>query len=64
MTKIYVVKGRAKIGLKWERFEKTVNADGKERATDIAMSLLGGSHKVKRFQIKIESVEESQVSGQ
>lgn len=64
MSKTYVVKGRAKIGIKWERFEKTVKAEKKERATDIAMSLLGGSHRVKRFQIKIESVEESPVSGQ
>ncbi|MBM5805599.1 MAG: 50S ribosomal protein L18a [Candidatus Verstraetearchaeota archaeon] len=64
MSKNFVVKGRAKIGLKWERFEKIVAADRKERAVDKALSTLGGSHRVKRHQIKIDSVVEQLVSKQ
>jgi len=64
MSKNFVVKGKAKIGLKWERFKKIVAADRKERAVDKALSILGGSHGIKRHQIKIDSVEEQPVSKQ
>ena len=64
MSKNFIVKGRAKIGIKWEKFEKNVNATGKERAVDTALSIMGGSHAIKRNQIKIESVEEAPVAEQ
>jgi ribosomal protein L20A (L18A) len=59
MSKSFIVKGKAKIGIKWEKFEKTVVANTKERAQDVALCTMGGNHKVKRFEIKVESVEES-----
>ncbi|MDD1766785.1 MAG: hypothetical protein LUQ00_02585 [Candidatus Methanomethyliaceae archaeon] len=62
MSKNYVVKGKAKIGIKWEKFEKNLVASRKELAVEKALSILGGSHKLKRHQIKIDSVEELQVS--
>jgi ribosomal protein L20A (L18A) len=64
MSKNFVVKGKAKIGLKWEKFEKSVTANRKELAVEKALSILGGSHKLKRYQIKIDSVEELPVSKQ
>jgi large subunit ribosomal protein LX len=64
MSKNFVVKGRAKIGIKWERFKKTVTADRKEMAVEKALSMLGGNHRIKRHQIKIDSVEEQPVSKQ
>jgi len=63
-SKNFVIKGKAKIGLKWEKFEKNVAADRKERAVDKALSVLGGCHGIKRHQIKIDSVEELPVSKQ
>jgi len=56
--KTFLIKGKAKIGIKWEHFEKTIEAEKKERALDAALSTMGGSHKIKRHQIKVESVDE------
>jgi large subunit ribosomal protein LX len=64
MSKNFIIKGRAKIGIKWEKFEKSVSAPGKERALDAALSTMGGSHGIKRNQIRIESVEEAPVAEQ
>jgi len=64
MNKNFIIKGRAKIGIKWQKFAKNVNADGKERAVDRALSIMGGSHKVKRNQIMVDSVEEAPVAEQ
>ncbi len=64
MSKTFLIKGRAKIGLQWERFQKTVSADKKEWAVEKVICSLGGNHKLKRFQIKIESVEEQPVDKQ
>jgi ribosomal protein L20A (L18A) len=64
MSKNFVVKGKAKIGMKWEKFEKNIVAAKKELAVERALSILGGNHKLKRHQIKIDSVEELPVSKQ
>jgi len=64
MSKNFVVKGKAKIGIKWEKFEKNIVAGRKELAVERALSILGGNHKLKRYQIKIDSVEELPVSKQ
>ncbi|MGQ9760139.1 MAG: 50S ribosomal protein L18Ae [Candidatus Methanomethylicaceae archaeon] len=61
MSKTFLIKGRAKIGFHWERFQKTVSADKKEMAVEKVLSTLGGNHKLKRYQIKIDSVEETLV---
>lgn len=53
-----MVKGKAKMGINWVNFKKLVTASKKELAIEKALSTLGGNHKLKRFQIKIESVEE------
>ena len=53
-----MIKGKAKMGINWVNFKKLVTASKKELAIEKALSTLGGNHKLKRFQIKIESVEE------
>lgn len=64
MEKSYSVKGEVKIKLDIEKFTKEVEAVSKERAVEKALCMIGGCHKVKRYQIKILSVEERPVKAQ
>jgi ribosomal protein L20A (L18A) len=64
MSKNYEVKGKAKIGIYWEKFEKKITAENKERAVEKTYAILGGNHSVKRKQIIITSAEEVKVGGQ
>jgi ribosomal protein L20A (L18A) len=64
MSKNYAIKGKAKIGLHWEKFEKNVTANNKDRAVEKALSTIGGNHAVKRKQIVIISAEEVKVGGE
>jgi large subunit ribosomal protein LX len=58
MSKTFIVKGKAKMGINWVNFKKQVTAPKREWAIEKVLSTLGGNHKLKRFQIKIEAVEE------
>jgi len=58
MDKIFIVKGKAKMGLGWVNFKKEVSAPKKEWAIEKVLCTLGGNHKLKRFQIRIDCVEE------
>lgn len=64
MEKTYVVKGEVKLKIGCDKFSKEVKAISKERATEKALSMIGGCHKVKRYQVKILSVEELPVKAQ
>jgi len=50
--------GKMKMGKKWVKFTKEIDAPKKERALEILYSDLGSKHKVPRRSIKVESVEE------
>lgn len=55
--KNFLIKGRAKMGLDWINFKKIVSANSEKVAIEKTYCLFGGNHKLKRFQIKIDSVE-------
>ncbi len=57
MSNSYVVKGKFKLKFEWKPFTKTVLAKDEKSATNVAMSTIGGNHSVKRFEIKVDSVE-------
>ena len=46
------------------RFQKEIRALKPEHALEEIYKLLGSKHRVKRFQIKIESVEEAPSEGE
>lgn len=50
--------GKMKMGKKWVKFTKEIDAPKRERAIEILYSDLGSKHKIPRRSIKIESVEE------
>lgn len=64
MEKNYVVKGKMKQLFEWVGFEKSVSAPNETSAREKALSTLGGNHKLRRFQIKIESVQEEPVKAE
>ena len=61
MSKNYVVKGKMKLKFEWKKFAKTLTAKDEESAKEKTLSVLGGNHGVKRFEVKIESVTEEPV---
>jgi len=64
MEKNYMVKGKMRQLYEWVEFEKSIMAPNEARAREKALSILGGNHKLKRFQIKIESVQEAPVKAE
>jgi len=61
MSKNYIIKGKMKLKFEWKKFTKTVTAEDDKSAKDKAMSILGGNHGLKRFEVNIESVTEELV---
>ncbi len=61
-VKIYRVKGRMMLSHdkfpEWRKFEVYVRAVKKEHAVEKVYSDLGSRHKLKRYHIRIEKVEE------
>lgn len=55
--KSFLVKGKVKMGLDWVNFRKAVTAINEKMAIEKTFCLFGGNHRLKRFQIKIDSVE-------
>jgi large subunit ribosomal protein LX len=51
--------GKMKMGKKWTKFTKEIEAPSKERALEILYSDLGSKHHVKRRNIVVEKVEEA-----
>jgi len=64
MSNSYVVKGKFRQGYEWKSFTKTVQAKDEKSATSVAMSIIGGNHGVKRFAVKVDSVEPAPVKAQ
>ena len=56
--KAFKVTGTFKMGREKQAFTKEVACERKEEATELIFSDLGSRHKVKRYNIKIEKVEE------
>lgn len=61
MDRNYVIRGKMRQRFEWVGFEKSIAAPNELIAKDRALSILGGNHKLKRFQIKIESIKEEPV---
>ncbi|MCS7140445.1 MAG: 50S ribosomal protein L18Ae [Candidatus Nezhaarchaeota archaeon] len=56
--KTFEIRGRMRIKNRWVKFSKTVRALKPENAIESILSNLGSRHKIKRFDIKIEKIEE------
>jgi large subunit ribosomal protein LX len=60
--KIFAVKGKMMLSHdkfpEWKKFSLMIRATKKEHAIERVYSELGSKHKLKRYHIKIESVEE------
>jgi len=54
----FIAKGSFKAGHDWENFKKTVTSQNKKNAMEKIYSLIGSEHGLKRYLIKLESVEE------
>jgi len=54
----FIIKGKFKAGMKWEKFSRKISSPSKNAALDKIYSLLGSEHGIKRYLIKIESTEE------
>ena len=55
---LFLVRGKFWNKSEWQRFTKRLDVESKEKAIEVAYSLLGSHHKVKRSKIIIEGVEE------
>ncbi|MDD1776160.1 MAG: hypothetical protein LUP94_02275 [Candidatus Methanomethylicus sp.] len=64
MSKNYVVKGSMRLKFEWKKFSKTVTADDEASARESTLSILGGNHGVRRFEVKINSITEEPVKAQ
>jgi ribosomal protein L20A (L18A) len=56
----YTVAGTMKIGGTTQTFSKEIEAASQSRAHEMVLQRLGSDHKLKRTQIEIKSVVESQ----
>jgi large subunit ribosomal protein LX len=55
----YIVEGKFKAGVQWEKFSKTVESNSEKNAREKVLSIFGSKHGVGRNLIKIESVKEA-----
>ncbi len=51
------VKGVFRMGKRWVKFEKEIEAPSEKLALEKILSILGSKHKVKRRYIKVEVIE-------
>lgn len=58
MMKNFVVKGKFKAGLTWEKFTKRIESQNEKNAQDKVYSIFGSKHGIKRSQVEIESIAE------
>lgn len=54
----YIVEGKFKAGVQWEKFSKEVESNSEKNAREKVMSIFGSKHGINRSLIKIESVKE------
>ena len=55
----FLVEGKFKAGVQWEKFSKEVEAKSERHAREKVLSTYGSKHKVERRLIKIKSVKEA-----
>ncbi|WP_174591618.1 50S ribosomal protein L18Ae [Methanocella conradii] len=55
----YIIEGKFKAGVQWEKFTKTVESNNEKNALEKVLSTFGSKHGVGRNLIKIESVKEA-----
>jgi large subunit ribosomal protein LX len=55
----FVVQGKFKAGVQWEKFTKQVEANNPKNAEEKVLSDIGSRHRVERRLVKIESVKEA-----
>jgi large subunit ribosomal protein LX len=54
----YIIEGKFKAGVQWEKFSKEVESNNEKNARDKILSTFGSKHRLNRNLIKIESVKE------
>ena len=54
----YIVEGKFKAGVQWEKFSREVESNSEKNAREKILSIFGSKHGVNRNLIKIESVKE------
>ncbi len=54
----YIVEGKFKAGVQWEKFSTEVESNNEKNAREKIMSIYGSKHGVNRNLIQIESVKE------
>ena len=55
----FVVQGKFKAGVQWEKFTKEVEANNQKNAEEKVLSDFGSRHRINRKQITIESIKEA-----
>jgi large subunit ribosomal protein LX len=55
----FVVQGKFKAGVQWEKFSKEVEALNQKNAHEKVLSEFGSRHRINRQQITIESIKEA-----
>ncbi len=55
----FVVQGKFKAGVQWEKFSKQVEANNQKNAAEKVLSDIGSRHRVERRLVTIESVKEA-----
>ena len=55
----FIVEGRFKAGIQWEKFSKEIEAENVKNAREKVYSTFGSKHRIERRFITIESIKEA-----
>ena len=55
----FLVEGKFKAGVQWEKFSKEVESDSENHAREKILSTYGSQHKIERRLIQIDSIKEA-----
>ena len=55
----FLVEGKFKAGVQWEKFSKQVESDSENHAREKILSTFGSQHNIERRLIKIDSIKEA-----
>ena len=56
---MFIVEGKFKAGIQWEKFSKEIEAENSKNAKEKVYSVFGSKHRIERRLITIESVKEA-----
>ncbi|MHC1626419.1 MAG: 50S ribosomal protein L18Ae [Methanoculleaceae archaeon] len=56
----FEVRGRFRIGREWQPFTRVFSAPNERQAKERAYTLFGSKHRLKRYQIIVDSVRKQQ----